>query len=136
MPFYALATLPLVKHLQELHPSVRQAWLADDSAGAGRLRALRQWWDTICVVGAQYGYHTNCLKTIMLAKEHLADLATDIFQGTCVKITVDVVGYLGNAIGEAAFVEKFFRDKIGEWCNEIQQLSRYAETEHHAAFRH
>ena len=115
---------------------MRQAWLADDSAGEARLRALRQWWDTVCAVGAQYGYHTNCLKTVLLAKEHLANLATDIFQGTCVKITVDVVGYLGNAIGETAFVEKFFRDKIAEWCNEIQQLSRYAETELHAALRH
>ena len=134
MPFYALATLPLVKHLQELHPSVRQAWLADDSAGAGRLRALRQWWDTICVVGARYGYHTNCLKTVLLVKEHLADLAADIFQGTGVKIAVEGVRYLGSAIGEAAFVEKFVRDKIGEWCDEIQQLSRFAETEPHAAF--
>ena len=39
MPFYALATLPLLLRLQTEHPSVHQAWLGDDSVGAGRIRA-------------------------------------------------------------------------------------------------
>ena len=47
MPFYALALLPLLSHLKKEHPAVRQAWLADDSAAAGRLEELRKWWDTL-----------------------------------------------------------------------------------------
>ena len=134
MPFYALATLPLVQHLQKEHPSVRQAWLADDSAGAGRLRDLRKWWDTVSVVGAEYGYYTNCLKTVLLVKEHLYDLALEIFQGTGVELVVEGVRYLGSAVGEAGFVERFFLSKIEEWKREMVQLSQFAQTEPHAAF--
>ena len=75
MPFYALAIIPLLRHLQEEHSSIRQAWLADDSAGAGRLRALRHWWDTLSSVGASYGYDTNSVKTILLVKEGLLEEA-------------------------------------------------------------
>ena len=53
MSFYALATLPLARQSQEQLPSLRQISLADESAGAGHLEALRQGWDKICVVGAQ-----------------------------------------------------------------------------------
>ena len=50
------------------------------------------------------------------------------------KSAVQGVRYLDSAIGEAAFVEQFFRDKIEELYTEIQQLSRFAETEPRAAF--
>ena len=82
MPFYALATLPLVKNLQSLHPAVRQAWLADDSAGAGRLRALCQWWDTLCNMVAQYGCNTNSTKTWLLVQSDLLEKAIELFGAT------------------------------------------------------
>ena len=67
MPFYTLATLPLIQLLQRNYPSVRQTWLADDSAGAGALRELRKWWDTLCQMGKFYGYFTNCDKPLSLS---------------------------------------------------------------------
>ena len=118
MPFYALATLPLVKHLQSLHPAVRQAWLADDSAGAGRLRALRQWWDTLCDMGAQYGYNTNSTKTWLIVQPDLLEKANELLGATGVQITTEGVKYLGSAIGKRAYVESFLDLKVKEWRKE------------------
>ena len=134
MPFYALSTLPLLFHLQHEHSSVRQAWLADDSAGAGRLCALRQWWDELSSIGAKYGYNTNSLKTILLVKEELVDRAVKLFSGTGVPVTTEGVRYLGSAIGQPGFRERFFLNKISEWRREIDHLSIFANTEPHAAF--
>ena len=134
MPFYALATLPLVKHLQSLHPAVRQAWLPDDSAGACRLRALRQWCDTLCDVGAQYGYNTNSTKTWLLVQSDLLEKANELFGATGVQITTEGVKYLGSAIGKRAYVESFLDLKVKEWRKELERLSAFAKTEPHAAF--
>ena len=96
MPFYALATLPLIHHLQKEHPVVRQVWMADDSAGAGKLRALRLWWDTLCNVGKLYGYNTNGAKTFFLVRHDLVEVASELFNGTGVQVTTSGVRYLGK----------------------------------------
>ena len=58
MPFYAIATAPLIKRLNHIVP---QLWYADDAAGIGILVALRRWWDEICDIGAT--------KTWLIVKE-------------------------------------------------------------------
>ena len=128
---YTLAILPLPRQLQDEHPSVRQAWLADDSAGSGALHALRQWWDPLCSAGADYGYNTNSMKTVWLVKADLMKEAVAIFEGTGVRITLEGVRYLGCAVGEPAFLERFFLDKVEEWTREIQKLATFALTEPH-----
>ena len=134
MPFYALAIVPLLRRLQQEHSLIRQAWLADDSAGAGRLCALRHWWDTLSSVGASYGYDTNSLKTVLLVKEGLLEEAHSLFDKTGVQITTGGVRYLGSAVGKPEFVEQFFLQKIDEWMKELEQLSEFAKTEPHAAY--
>ena len=108
--------------------------MADDSAGAGALHALREWWDSLCSAGADYGYNTNSLKTVLLVKADLLEEAVAIFEGTGVRITLEGVRYLGSAVGEPAFLERFFLDKVEEWKREIQKLATFAVTEPHAAF--
>ena len=134
MPFYALALLPLLSHLKKEHPAVRQAWLADDSAAAGRLEELRKWWDTLCTIGRKYGYHTNSMKTYLLVKKDLLDDAERAFGGTGVQFTSSGFGYLGSAVGELNFVEDFFRKKVQDWTKESEKLAVFAKTEPHAAF--
>ena len=48
MPFYALATIPLIQK-----NSVIQVWYADDASACGSLRNLRLWWDRVCQLGPQ-----------------------------------------------------------------------------------
>ena len=133
MPFYALATLPLVQVLQRDHPLVRQTWLADDSAGAGRLRELRRWWDTLCKTGRLYGYFTNCSKTTLLVRNDLVAIAKDLFAGTGVDILTDGARYLGSTIGEQGFRASYLLNKVDEWLDELRVLTNFAQTEPHAA---
>ena len=133
MPFYALATVPFIEHLHREHPSIRQAWLADDSAGAGRLRELRKWWDTLSNTGKWYGYFTNSIKSFLLVQQNLVDYANELFDGTGVQIVTEGVRYLGSAIGEQSFVVSYFTQKVDEWLKELEVLIRFAQTEPHAA---
>ena len=44
MPFYALATIPLMNALCKDIPEVKQVWYADDATAAGRIADFRSWW--------------------------------------------------------------------------------------------
>ena len=134
MPFYALATLPLIKDLQHKRQPVRQTWLADDSAGAGKLRELRSWWDSLCDVGRLYGYLTNSDKTVLLVKEPLLEVATKLFEDTGVLVMTRGVRYLGSAVGDEDFLKAYLEEKVNRWMEEIDVLARFAQTEPHAAF--
>ena len=68
MAFYALATLPLLKHLRDTVEDARQVWYADDSGAAGKLQPLRIWWDELARIGPSYGYFPNSAKTQLLVK--------------------------------------------------------------------
>ena len=134
MPCYALATLLLIQTLQRDQPSVRQTWLADDSAGAGRLVELRKWWDKLCEHGEKYGYFTNSSKTILLVQDDLLTAAKKLFSGTGVQIAIKGVRYLGSAVGEQSFREHYLSDKVDKWLDELRVLTAFAQTEPHAAY--
>ena len=133
MAFYALATVPLISHLQRQHSAVRQAWYADDSAGAGRLGRVRKWWDELRDAAEGYGYHANAAKTLLLVKSDLVEEATQQFNGTGIQIVTGCAKYLGSFIGEPGAVQLGVVRRVGEWIEEIERLSVIAETEPHAA---
>ena len=134
MAFYAMATIPLVDHLQAEHPSVDQGWYANDSGSAGRMKALRQWYDTIDEVGRSYGYFVNSNKSVLLVKSTQLQEAYAQFDGTGVQIVTGGVRYLGSAIGEAEYRAAFVADKVDEWRQELDRLATFAGTEPHSAF--
>ena len=55
MSFYGLSTVPLQNTLRLPAPNVSQVWLADDATGAGTLKNLKFWWDTVINDGAKLG---------------------------------------------------------------------------------
>ena len=55
MPYYALATVPLIKILSS-HSNIRQVWYADDSVALGKISEVCQWWDTLNTQGPSFGY--------------------------------------------------------------------------------
>ena len=67
MPFYALATLPLIRQLPD---TVKQVWFADDATAVGSIESLREWWNSINDLGLDYGYFPNSSKTWLVTKEH------------------------------------------------------------------
>ena len=134
MAMYALAITPLIKRLKEQAPNASQVWFADDSSAAGRLRALKVWWQQLTILGPEFGYFPNASKTTMVVKEEFFDQAKDLFEETGIKITTDGHKILGAACGKRSFVNEYVADKIDEWEEEIEMLSKIAEMYPHAAY--
>ena len=51
MAMYALAVIPLINKLQELHRITSQVWFADDVTAASTCEQLRAWWDDLVASG-------------------------------------------------------------------------------------
>ena len=53
MPMYGLATIPLIRWLNDL---CKQVWYADDSAATGTIEHLHAWWNRLAEHGPTFGY--------------------------------------------------------------------------------
>ena len=93
MPFYALATIPL---LQRLSAGVEQVWYADDVCACGRLGALREWWNHHCELGPSLGYFINVAKTWLVTKSHVQQDTLLSFRGSKSKSQVKAVPIGGS----------------------------------------
>lgn len=51
MAMYAIATVPLIEHLQQ---HVTQVWFVDDGTAGGKLLDLLNWWDQLVECGHDY----------------------------------------------------------------------------------
>ena len=131
MPFYALATVPLITKLSD---SVDQTWYADDAAATGRISCLRSWWDDIVTHGPSFGYFANASKTWLVVKPTFRDKASAIFGDTNVKITCEGRPYLGSALGSRSYTDDFVTGKVEQWTKELKSLSKIATSQPHAAF--
>ena len=59
MPWYSLSTVALINNLQCKLPEVKQVWLADDAASAGRIKDLNNWYQSLEMEGRKHGYYVN-----------------------------------------------------------------------------
>jgi hypothetical protein len=130
MSMYALGILPLIQKLD----GTKQVWFADDAAAGASVDRLKEWWDDLLKLGPAYGYHPNPEKTWLIVKEESLDDAAEAFRSSGVNIVSSGRKYLGAALGCTEFVKRFMRNKIQEWCDEIECLSMIARREPHAAY--
>lgn len=145
MAVYALGIIPLMSTLKNtVHyqvnssdvPENKQAKhvaYADDLTGAGKLDALRQWWDLLILHGPSIGYYVNESITWLIVHEKHMDLANEIFQDTDIKITTEGRRHLGATIGTKLFKTEFIKQKVEEWIREIKVLARIARVDPHSA---
>ena len=133
MPFYALATLPLIDCLSDIQ-DVKQVWYADDASAAGSLLSLRRWWDRMKTKGPAFGYHANANKTWLITKEQYTSQARELFRDSEVNITSQGRPYLGAALGTLDFVKQHVTEKVNEWKEELTQLACVASTQPHASY--
>ncbi len=54
MQMYALATIPLIKNLNDNFNDITQIWYADDACATGRITRLRRWWNLLSTEGAKF----------------------------------------------------------------------------------
>ena len=130
MAMYAIGTQPLIRRLDGI---AKQVWYADDSAAGSSLERLRRWWDLLKEIGPLYGYFPNGVKTQILAKPEHAEAAKEIFQGTGITVSSEGKRYLGGAMGTTSFLQQYVERKVKGWVKEIEQLSKFARTQPHAA---
>ena len=133
MPFYALATIPLIRELYE-QSSARQVWFVDDSAAVGRIIEIRKWWDTLVHRGPAYGYFVNTKKTWLVMKESMESGARDLFSGTDISITIEGRPYLGSPMGSQSYMEEFVSSKVDSWTTSFKTLSQIALSYPRAAY--
>ena len=96
MPFYALATRPLIDSLSRDTPELRQIWYADDASAGGKLTNLKKWWDNLSRVDPSFGYFVNPQKTWLVTKDNFLSSASEMFEDTMVNITTDGRPVLGS----------------------------------------
>ena len=135
MAFYGIGTKPVLVYLKENVPEVKQAWLADDASGAGKLSPLKSWWKAISQEGIKYGYFVKPSKSWLILKDptKLAE-AEQLFQDTPINITTNGKRHLGAAIGTDTFKNEYINDKVDTWCGEIRTLAEIAKSQPHAAY--
>ena len=134
MPFYALATRPLIEALSSETSNLKQIWYADDATAAGKISSLKKWWDKLSSIGPSYGYFVNLAKSWLVTKDDHLLTASDLFGDTNVNITSEGRSVLGSPIGKPSFIESFVNEKVQEWTNDIENLSMFADSQPHAAY--
>jgi len=134
MAMYAIAIMPLITHLKESCPAVKQAWYADDATGASTCNNLRLWWDELTKLRPFFGYHPNPSKTYLVVKEEHLENATQAFADTGIQITTEGKRHLGAAIGSHTFTNEYVGNKVHEWTEEVKRLAHVATSQPHAAY--
>ena len=129
MPFYALATVPLINRLDVVE-DLKQVWYADDASASGSIASVHAWWDQLSNVGPAFGYNANPVKCWLLTKEQHLDKAKEIFQGTSVNITTHGRPYLGAPLGTSAYVQQFVKEKVDDWILDLKLLSDMPKPNH------
>ena len=138
MPLYAICILPLMRQIvesvKEKGMEIKQCAFADDLAGAGKLLALKSWWNAVVYFGPFIGYYAKSSKSWLLVKTNYLDAAKLIFANSGLNITSEGRKHLGASIGSEAFKTQFVDEAVTEWVNEINKLSEIALMEPHAAY--
>jgi hypothetical protein len=81
-----------------------------------------------------YGYFPKPSKTKLIVKNHQLFNAEKIFAGSGVEITTEGERHLGAVVGSNAFKSAYINEKIDEWVDNVERLSKIAITQPHAAF--
>ena len=137
MGMYAIAIRLLIDILsQNTDPMLlQQVWYADDSSGAGKLREIKKWWEILNEKGPKFGYYPNSCKTVLIVKTpDDFQLATEPFNGTGVKITLNGERHLGAVIGSQEHRDEYINTKVQRWKKDVEQLAEIAKDEPQLAY--
>ena len=134
MPWYSVNTFIIIHSLRNDKPMVTQVWLADDSAGAGKISSLFSWYKYLEKEGKKYGYIVNGSRSWLITKsESLATEAKLLF-GKEVNITGEGKRHLGAVIGSKDYKDIFCSEKISKSEEELETLVEIAKSQPKSAY--
>ena len=134
MPWHAVNTEILITQLRTQVKEVKQAWLADDSAGGGNIENLFRWFNTLSEEGKKFGYYVNGSKSwLIVKKKEKLEEAKAIF-GSTVNITTEGKRHLGAVIGSPDYKDEYCEGMVAEWEAELENLAEIAKSEPQAAY--
>ncbi|XP_068703853.1 uncharacterized protein, partial [Montipora foliosa] len=134
MAWYSVNTSMMIYYLRARCPGVKQAWLADDSAGGGVITSLYDWYKLLSQEGEKFGYLVNGSKSWLIVKsEEAAAEAARVF-GDEVNITIEGQRHLGAVIGSQEYKDMYCKEKVRAWKGELETLSEIAKNQPHAAY--
>ena len=124
--------MPLIKHLTDQGKWI-QNWYADDSPCTAKFSNLKVWFQKLCELGPDYGYHPEPKKMVWVVRATEEAEAKALFGELGVKI---VRGHrlLGGFIGEEEDVHAFVLEKVKTWTSGVGALAEAAELYPQAAF--
>uniref|UniRef100_A0A1X7TK22 Reverse transcriptase domain-containing protein n=1 Tax=Amphimedon queenslandica TaxID=400682 RepID=A0A1X7TK22_AMPQE len=113
MFIYAVATVPLIRKLNQIS-GVTQLWYADDSSAIGGLSQLHVWFDLLIEIGPHYGYFPEPRKSSLIIKSNVSVEDTRGFSDVGVNV-VTSCRFLGGIIGSDVGRDEFVSLKSEEW---------------------
>ena len=137
MAIYAIAIIPLLLMLVDQAEQLpgkktKSVAYADDFTGAGSIKNLLHWWNTLITLDPLFGYHPEPTKCWLILKPHMKDIALKTFENTGINIT-DGMRHLG-AIGTIEYRENYVTQKVSNWLDELNMLCDIARIEPQAAY--
>ena len=95
---------------------------------------LKKWWDLLEQEGGKFGYHIKASKSHIIVKQKYQDKAKQILQGSKITITTEGHRHLGSVIGSKTLKERFIKELVSKWCEELTKLSEIPNTQPQAAY--
>ena len=80
MCFYSVPLLPLVRSLR-CKEKWMQSWYADDSAFAGTLENVKEWFEKLLEKGPMYAYYPEPSKSVLVVDPQFEEKAVALFSG-------------------------------------------------------
>ena len=127
MAIYAIGIIPLLLMLVDQAEQLpgkktKSVAYADDFTGAGSIKNLLHWWNTLTTLGPLFGYHPEPTKCWLIVKPRMKDIALKTFENTGINITEDVMRHLGAVIGTIEYRENYVTQKVNNWLDELNVM--------------
>ena len=126
MILYGVALVPLIRFLKAEHPTLIQAWYADDGASLGWSDHQIAFITHLQRHGPHFGIYLNVDKCICIVREADLEKARNKFEQFGFVLTTGA-RYLGGFVGMDENRDEWIDAKVNDWVHGIKELAKAAK---------